>query len=132
MRNLKNNRIPNHVEKIYLIPICGTGMGAMACMLKDLGFQVSGSDQKIYPPMSTFLAEKGIRIRNGFNKKHISYGPDLVIVGNAVTKDNPEVVQMQKMGLCYCSMPQAVNRFMLSRKKPILVTGTHGKTTTSS
>ncbi|HEA68633.1 MAG TPA: UDP-N-acetylmuramate:L-alanyl-gamma-D-glutamyl-meso-diaminopimelate ligase [Desulfobacterales bacterium] len=132
MRNLKNNRIPNHVEKIYLISICGTGMGALACMLKDLGFQVSGSDQKIYPPMSTFLVEKGIRIHSGFNKKHISNGPDLIIVGNAVTKDNPEVVQMQKMGLCYCSMPQAVNRFMLSRKKPILVTGTHGKTTTSS
>ncbi len=132
MQNLKNNCIPNRLEKIYLISICGTGMGALACMLKDLGFEVRGSDQKIYPPMSTFLAEKNIRICSGFNKKQISYGPDLVIVGNAVTKDNPEVIQMQKMGLCYCSMPQAVNRFMISSKKPILVTGTHGKTTTSS
>ncbi len=130
--DLLKNRIPEGVQTIHLIAVCGTGMGALACMLKDLGFEITGSDQKVYPPMSTFLQEKGIEIFNGFNGANISYGPDLVIVGNAVSKDNPEVVRMLEMGFYFCSMPQALNRFVGEGKKTILVTGTHGKTTTSS
>ncbi|HUV49720.1 MAG TPA: UDP-N-acetylmuramate:L-alanyl-gamma-D-glutamyl-meso-diaminopimelate ligase [Anaerolineae bacterium] len=130
--NLTKNIIPNNVKKIHLIAICGTGMGALACMLRDLGFEVTGSDQKIYPPMSDFLSRKGIKVTEGFNEDNISYGPDLVIVGNAVTRQHPEVLKMQNMGLNFCSMPQAVNRFIADNKKRIIVTGTHGKTTTSS
>ena len=130
--NLQHNKIPDSVKKIHLIAVCGTGMGALACMLKDVGFDVSGSDQKVYPPMSEFLAAKGVRILNGFKEEHLASDLDVVIVGNAVSKDNPEVKQMIQMELPFCSMPQAVNRFFADGKKAILVSGTHGKTTTAS
>ena len=107
-------------------------MGALACMLKDMGYDVTGSDQKVYPPMSDFLARKGISLMEGFSAGNLSHRPDLVIVGNAVRKDNPEAVRMMEAGLFYCSMPQALNRFAAKGKKTLLVTGTHGKTTTSS
>lgn len=130
--DLSKNRIPSFVKKIHLIAACGTGMGALACMLNDLGYDVTGSDQKIYPPMNRFLEQKGIRLSNGFCEGNIAYGPDLVIVGNAVTRDNPEARRMLEMGLYFCSMPQAINRFIAKDKQTILVTGTHGKTTTAS
>jgi len=130
--DLSKNRIPEHVKKIHLIAVCGTGMGALASMLKDMGFEVTGSDRKIYPPMSSFLAQKGIKIADGFDEKNISSDTDLVVVGNAVSKDNIEVVETDKMGIYFCSMPQALNRFIAAGKKPIIITGTHGKTTTSS
>lgn len=107
-------------------------MGALACMLKDMGYEVTGSDQRVYPPMSDFLARKGIFLIEGFSADNLSHRPDLVIVGNAVRKDNPEAVRMIETGLFYCSMPQALNRFAAKGKKTLLVTGTHGKTTTSS
>ncbi|MBW1822714.1 MAG: UDP-N-acetylmuramate:L-alanyl-gamma-D-glutamyl-meso-diaminopimelate ligase, partial [Deltaproteobacteria bacterium] len=130
--DLSKNRIPEHVKKIHLIAVCGTGMGALASMLKDMGFEVTGSDQKIYPPMSSFLAQKGIKIADGFDGKNISSDTDLVVVGNAISKDNIEVVETDKMGLFFCSMPQALNRFIAAGKKPVIIAGTHGKTTTSS
>jgi UDP-N-acetylmuramate: L-alanyl-gamma-D-glutamyl-meso-diaminopimelate ligase len=130
--DLSKNRISDSVKSIHMIAICGTGMGALGSMLKDLGLKVTGSDQKVYPPMSEFLSNKGIEITEGFSEKNLAYGPDLVVVGNAVSKDNPEVVGMHQMGLEFCSMPQAVNRFIASGKKPLVVTGTHGKTTTAS
>jgi len=126
------NRIPKQVHKIHLTAICGTGMGALACMLKEQGFAISGSDQKIYPPISDFLTERGIPIMDGFKPEHISRGLDLVIVGNAVSRDNPEIKKMNQMGLPFCSMPQALNRFVAADKKVLLIAGTHGKTTTSS
>jgi len=130
--NLTQNWIPENVKTIHLIAVCGTGMGALACMLKDLGYQVTGSDQKIYPPMSDFLAQKGVAVCNGFQPENIAYGPDLVVVGNAVPGENPEAVKMFEMGLNFCSMPQALNHFVAANKKILLVTGTHGKTTTAS
>ncbi len=130
--NLEKNKIPEHVQNIHLIAVCGTGMGALACMLKDLGYAVTGSDHHVYPPMSVFLKEKGISLSQGFRPENLAYGPDLVVVGNAVSKDNPEVVEMFRTGRNFCSMPQAVNAFAGKGKQTILVTGTHGKTTTSS
>lgn len=130
--NLTQNKIPNDVKTIHLIAICGTGMGALAAMLVDMGFSVTGSDHQVYPPMSDFLSGKGIRVEQGFAEKNLSYGPDLVVVGNAVTRENPEVVMLDRMDLPYCSMPQAVKRFVARDKKSIVVTGTHGKTTTSA
>ena len=127
-----HNRILQNVKTIHLIAVCGTAMGALACMLKDQGFAITGSDTKVYPPMSRFLAEKGIAVKSGFDASHLSYRPDLVVVGNAVSRDNVEVQATGKMGLAYCSMPQAVNRFAAAGKRQLLVAGTHGKTTTSS
>jgi UDP-N-acetylmuramate: L-alanyl-gamma-D-glutamyl-meso-diaminopimelate ligase len=126
------NLIPDNVRKIHLIAVCGTGMAALACMLKDLGYEVTGSDQKVYPPMSLFLAKNGIPVADGFRAENLSYGPDLVVVGNAVPKGNPEALRMIEAGISYCSMPQALNRFAADGKKTLLVTGTHGKTTTAS
>ena len=130
--DLSRNWIPENVRTIHLIAVCGTGMGALACMLKDLGYQVTGSDQKVYPPMSDFLAQKGVAVCNGFQPENLAYGPDLVVVGNAVPRENPEAVKMFEMGLNFCSMPQALNHFVAADKKILLVSGTHGKTTTSS
>jgi UDP-N-acetylmuramate: L-alanyl-gamma-D-glutamyl-meso-diaminopimelate ligase len=101
-------------------------------MLRDLGFEVTGSDQKVYPPMSTFLEQKGIRIMDGFREENLEYSPDLVVIGNVVTRENPEAVKVQRMGLPFCSMPQALNHFVARGKTTLLVGGTHGKTTTSS
>lgn len=123
---------PGKVNRVHLIAVCGTAMGALACMLKEMGFVVTGSDQHVYPPMSDFLRSKEIPLFEGFKPEHLADNPDLVIVGNAVSKENAEVVAMQQMGLPFCSMPQAINRFAAAGKKQIIVTGTHGKTTTSS
>ncbi len=132
MTLMTKNEIPEVVQTIHLIAVCGTGMGALACMLRDLGYEVTGSDQKIYPPMSLFLKQKGICMQEGFAAENLSHKPDLVIVGNAVSRDNPEVQEMDKLGLHYCSMPQALNRFVAAGKQTLLVSGTHGKTTTSA
>jgi UDP-N-acetylmuramate: L-alanyl-gamma-D-glutamyl-meso-diaminopimelate ligase len=126
------NYIPETVKKIHMIAACGTGMGALACMLQDLGYEVTGSDQDVYPPMSDFLEHKGIRLIKGFHPDNIDPETDLVIVGNAVFRTNPEAVATMERKIPYCSMPQALNRFAAAGKKIILVTGTHGKTTTAS
>jgi UDP-N-acetylmuramate: L-alanyl-gamma-D-glutamyl-meso-diaminopimelate ligase len=128
----ENNRIPERVKTVHLTAVCGTAMGALACMLKDMGYRVTGSDKNIYPPMSRFLEEKGVPVMAGFDRSHLSHRPDLVVVGNAVSRDNAEVVAAGEMALCYCSMPQAVNRFAAAGKRQLLVAGTHGKTTTSA
>ncbi len=132
MEDLKKNLIPEEVKRIHLIAICGTGMGALAGMLREAGFEVTGSDHHVYPPMSTFLAERGIRIAEGFRPENLSHKPDLVVVGNAVSRDNPEVTAMLDRALPYCSLPQALNRFFIHGKGALVVTGTHGKTTTSA
>ena len=129
---LANNTIVENVKTIHLIAACGTAMGALACILKELGYRVTGSDQNVYPPMSSFLAGKGISLSDGFDPSNLSYRPDLVVVGNTVSRNNVEVEKMVKMGLCFCSLPQALNRFLVGKRNPLLVTGTHGKTTTSS
>ncbi len=107
-------------------------MGTLACILKEMGYTVSGSDRNIYPPMSDFLNEKGIRLFAGYDPSNLDHEPDLVIIGNAVTKLNVEAKAVLQRGIPYLSMPQAVNKFIAKDKKIILVTGTHGKTTTSS
>lgn len=132
MPNLKNNHIPRNVRRVHLIAVCGTGMAALAAALQEMGFQVSGSDRWTYPPMSDFLTARGIAVVEGFGPQNLSPPPDLVVVGNAVSRDNPEVQQMLDMELCFCSMPQAVNHFMAAGRNTLLVAGTHGKTTTAS
>ncbi len=126
------NRIPENARVIHLSAVCGTGMGALAGMLKDSGYEVRGSDANVYPPMSTFLEKKGIPVAQGFSAKNLDPAPDLVVIGNALSKDNPESVAVRDLKLPFVSFPQALNAFFASRKSPLLVTGTHGKTTTSA
>jgi UDP-N-acetylmuramate: L-alanyl-gamma-D-glutamyl-meso-diaminopimelate ligase len=130
--DMTRNIIPADVRRVHLIAVCGTAMGALACMLKDLGLEVTGSDQKIYPPMSRFLAERGVRMYDGFRPENLADRPDLVVVGNAVPRANPEAAELERLGLPFCSMPQAVNHFVAAGKRTLMVVGTHGKTTTSS
>ncbi len=130
--DVSRNRIPPRVATIHLIAVCGTGMGALAGMLKDLGYRVTGSDQGVYPPMSDFLAGKGIPVATGFSPKNLAVRPDLVVIGNAVTRGNPEAAAALEMGIAYCSMPQALNHFVVRDKEVLMVVGTHGKTTTAS
>ncbi len=126
------NRAPVAPRHIHLIGICGTGMAAMAAMLQQQGYLVTGSDQNVYPPMSVYLAELGIDVMAGYKAEHLSPQPDLVIVGNVVRSTNPEAIELGRLGLPYLSMPQALGSFFLTGKKSLVVAGTHGKTTTSS
>lgn len=117
---------------IHLLGVCGTGMGTLAAMLRDAGYQVRGSDQNVYPPMSTFLASRGIRIMEGYHPENLEPAPDLVVVGNVIRRDNPEVQAVFQRGLSYLSMPETLCRFFLNSPDPVVVAGTHGKTTTSA
>lgn len=119
-------------KRIHIIAICGTGMAALAGLLKKAGHAVTGSDTQIYPPMSTLLQEAGIPCKIGYDAGHIEPNTDLVIIGNAVGKTNPEVVATLGRGLPTLSMPAALGEFFLKGKQSLVVTGTHGKTTTSS
>lgn len=107
-------------------------MASLAGLLKEAGYQVTGSDNNIYPPMSTLLANCGISIKPGFKKENITSGIDLVVIGNAVSKTNEEVQAVLSAGIPYASFPQALSRFFLEGRKSLVVAGTHGKTTTSS
>ncbi|MBI2982486.1 MAG: UDP-N-acetylmuramate:L-alanyl-gamma-D-glutamyl-meso-diaminopimelate ligase [Deltaproteobacteria bacterium] len=118
--------------KIHLIAIGGMGMGSLAGLLKAKGFQVSGSDLKIYPPMSTQLERLEIKVHEEFDPKNLVPKPDLVIVGNAVSKTNPEVQALLESGIPYLSMPAALDQFFLKDRRSLVVAGTHGKTTTSA
>ncbi|RHX96263.1 UDP-N-acetylmuramate--alanine ligase [Leptospira yasudae] len=116
--------------KIFLIGIGGIAMGNLAYMLKKSGHDVSGSDAGVYPPMSDKLKEWNIPYFEGFKAENIQ-GQDLIIVGNAISRGNPEVEEMLNSGMNYLSMPAAISEFFLKGKKVIVVAGTHGKTTTT-
>ena len=115
------------IQTIYIIAICGTGMASLAGLLKEAGYRVTGSDANVYPPMSTLLENAGIEIKPGYKKENITGEIDLVVVGNAVSKDNEEVLAVQAAEIPYISMPQALSRFFLEGRKSLVVTGTHGK-----
>ena len=116
----------------YLIGICGTAMATLAAMLKAKGYEVRGSDANIYPPMDQFLSDQGIRPLLGFDEKHITEDIDLVVVGNAVSRGNPEVEAVLDKRLRYASFPEVLRDMFLWDKHPVVVAGTHGKTTTTS
>lgn len=117
---------------IHLIAIGGTGMAPLACLLAADGHRVRGSDGPLYPPMSTLLEAAGIRPAVGFSPANLEPRPDLVIVGNAVRRDNPESVEVERLGIPRLSMPEALARFYLADRRPLVVAGTHGKTTTAA
>lgn len=100
--------------------------------MKEEGFEVTGSDQNVYPPMSTFLAERAIVVMNGYTERNVAHKPDLVIIGNAISRGNPEAEFVLDHKLRYCSLPELLKEFFIRGKRSIVVAGTHGKTTTTS
>jgi UDP-N-acetylmuramate: L-alanyl-gamma-D-glutamyl-meso-diaminopimelate ligase len=117
---------------IHLIGICGTGMGALAGLLVSRGYTVTGSDLRAYPPMSMELASLGITIMEGYKASNLNHHPDLVVVGNICRPDHPEAEAARSMGLNFASLPRTVHTLFLTGKQPIVVAGTHGKTTIAS
>jgi UDP-N-acetylmuramate: L-alanyl-gamma-D-glutamyl-meso-diaminopimelate ligase len=119
-------------ETIYLIGIGGAAMAPLAGMLAERGYQVTGSDTGVYPPASTLLASLGVAWKDGFREENLTPAPDLVVIGNAVSRSNPEVEYVLDRKIPYCSLPEALKEFFLPGHETIVVTGTHGKTTTTS
>ncbi|MEO5378132.1 MAG: UDP-N-acetylmuramate:L-alanyl-gamma-D-glutamyl-meso-diaminopimelate ligase [Magnetococcus sp. DMHC-6] len=117
---------------LHIIGICGTAMAGLAYLAKDMGWQVTGSDMGIYPPMSTFLEASGIVAFSGFKAENLCPSPDLVLVGNAISRGNPELEALLDSTISYQSGSQWLFENVLQGRHPIVVTGTHGKTTTSS
>ncbi len=126
------NVAPDKIETIHIMGICGTGMAALAGMLKQSGFIVTGSDSHVYPPMSDFLTRIGITPNDGYSEKNLNHNPDLVVVGNVITSKNPEAIALAQTSIPYLSFPQALASFFITSLQSIVVSGTHGKTTTCS
>lgn len=117
---------------IHILGICGTFMGSLAILAKQLGYKVTGSDQNVYPPMSTQLEAQGIELIQGYDPAQFEPEPDLIIVGNAMSRGNPAVEYVLNKGLRYTSGPQWLSEHLLQDKWVLAVAGTHGKTTTST
>ncbi|MDN3520565.1 UDP-N-acetylmuramate:L-alanyl-gamma-D-glutamyl-meso-diaminopimelate ligase [Halomonas ramblicola] len=117
---------------LHILGICGTFMGSLALLARELGHTVSGSDAGVYPPMSTQLEEAGITLCEGYAAANLASRPDLVVIGNALSRGNPEVEAVLDAGLAYVSGPQWLAEHVLPGRRVIAVAGTHGKTTTAS
>jgi UDP-N-acetylmuramate: L-alanyl-gamma-D-glutamyl-meso-diaminopimelate ligase len=126
------NMVPPDPKRIHLMGICGTGMASLAGILKHKGYSVTGSDENIYPPMSHFLEALSIPVLKGYSPGNLVSIPDLVIIGNVITRHNPEAIRLSQLNIPYLSLPQALGHFAMKGKRSIVVSGTHGKTTTSA
>jgi len=125
-------RVKEPPKSFHLLGICGTAMGAVAVALKERGFKVSGSDENVYPPMSTFLLGKGIKLMEGYRPENIPTDAEVVVIGNAMRRGNPEVEAVLNRKLLYLSLPEVLRNFFLRGRHNLVVTGTHGKTTTTA
>ena len=119
-------------QKFHFIGICGTAMGSVAAALQERGFKISGSDESVYPPMSIFLEEHEIKLHQGYRAENIPADADVVVIGNAMKRGNPEVETVLNRKLFYLSLPEVLKNYFLRGKHNLVVTGTHGKTTTTS
>jgi UDP-N-acetylmuramate: L-alanyl-gamma-D-glutamyl-meso-diaminopimelate ligase len=120
-------------KKVYFLGVGGIAMGTLATMLKERGFDVSGSDQNLYPPMSLHLEALRIPLHQGYRAENLERRlPDVVVVGNVIRRDNPEAQYVLEHNIPYVSMPEAISRFFLEDHKSMVVAGTHGKSTTSA
>src|SRR6202035_53517 len=119
-------------QKFHFIGICGTAMGSVAAALQERGFKISGSDESVYPPMSIFLEEEGIKLHQGYRPENIPADADVVVIGNAMKRGNPEVEAVLNRKLFYLSLPEVLKNYFLRGKHNLVVTGTHGKTTTTA
>ena len=117
---------------IHFIGVCGTAMATLAALLKRQGHDVQGSDENVYPPMSTFLESERIRTLTGYSAEHITSSIDMVVVGNAISRGNAELEAVLDRKMRYCSLPEAVREHFLWSARSIVIAGTHGKTTTTS
>ena len=123
----------NQPEKYYLTGICGTAMASLAGMLQAKGYRVEGSDSDVYPPMSDFLERLGITVYKGYRVENlIQSRPDVVVIGNALSRGNPEIEHTLDSGLRYASMAETVKELFIRGKNSIVISGTHGKTTTTA
>src|SRR5687767_10127217 len=121
------------VRRVYLIGISGTAMASLAGMLRQRGYEVGGSDEHVYPPMSTYLERLRIPVLEGYTKEHLeTFRPDLVVIGNAAANTNVEAAATVELDFPYTSMPEAIYHLFIKGKHSIVVSGTHGKTTTTS
>jgi UDP-N-acetylmuramate: L-alanyl-gamma-D-glutamyl-meso-diaminopimelate ligase len=120
------------VRHVHLVAIAGVAMAALAGMFRQRGLRVTGSDEKIYPPMSTLLERLGIPVLEGYRPENLLPRPDLVVIGNKVSRPNPEVQGVLADGLPYFSLPEALAEFFLAGRRPLVVAGTHGKTTSTA
>lgn len=118
--------------RIHILGICGTFMAGIAVLAKQLGHEVSGSDENVYPPMSTQLQTQGIILQSGYDPKHLTPTPDIIIVGNAMKRGNPLIEAMLDQNLPYISGPQWLAENVLRDRWVLAIAGTHGKTTTTS
>jgi UDP-N-acetylmuramate: L-alanyl-gamma-D-glutamyl-meso-diaminopimelate ligase len=120
------------VARIHLIGVCGTAMATLAALLKHRGHDVSGSDEHVYPPMSDFLAAERINVLEGYRAEHVAAAPDLVVVGNAISRGNAELEAVLDAGIRYASLPETIRDQWLWDADSIVIAGTHGKTTTTA
>jgi UDP-N-acetylmuramate: L-alanyl-gamma-D-glutamyl-meso-diaminopimelate ligase len=120
------------MHRVHFIGVCGTAMATVAAMLKQRGWDVRGSDHGIYPPMSTFLQDQHVRTLDGYKPEHITGDLDLVVVGNAISRGNPELETVLERKIRYCSLPEIIREQFLWGARSVVITGTHGKTTTTS
>src|SRR2546422_3806989 len=120
------------IRSVHFIGIGGTAMAGVAAAMQEKGYQVTGSDQNVYPPMSAFLAERKIDVMNGYAERNVAHKPDLVVIGNAISRGNPEAEVVLEKKLRYCSLPELLKEFFIRDKRSLVVSGTHGKTTTTS
>ena len=119
-------------RSFHFLGICGTAMGSVAAALRERGYTVTGSDENVYPPMSTFLESRGVTLNEGFKPENIPAGADVVVIGNAMKRGNPEVEAVLNQKLYYLSLPEILRNEFLRGRHNLVVTGTHGKTTTSA
>jgi UDP-N-acetylmuramate: L-alanyl-gamma-D-glutamyl-meso-diaminopimelate ligase len=122
----------SRIQSVHFVGICGTAMASAAVAMQEKGVKVTGSDQNVYPPMSTFLAERKIEVISGYAEHNLSHKPDLVVIGNAISRGNPEAEYVLDHKLPYCSLPELLKHFFIRGKRSVVVTGTHGKTTTTA
>src|SRR5581483_1219733 len=120
------------IRSVHFIGIGGTAMASAAAAIREKGYVVTGSDQNVYPPMSTFLTEQKIQYMSGYAESNLAHKPDLVVVGNAISRGNPEAEFVLEKKLRYCSLPELLKEFFIRGKRSVVVAGTHGKTTTTS
>ena len=122
----------SRIQSVHFVGICGTAMASAAVAMQEKGVKVTGSDQNVYPPMSTFLADHKIEVIAGYAEQNLAHKPDLVVIGNAISRGNPEAEYVLDHKLPYCSLPELLKHYFIQGKRSLVVTGTHGKTTTTA
>src|SRR6184192_2248678 len=125
-------RVKEAPKNFHFLGICGTAMASVAAAMQERGFKVTGSDENVYPPMSSFLQEKGIALKQGYRAENIPGDADVVVIGNVMKRGNAEVETVLNRKLFYLSLPEVLKNYFLRGKHNLVVTGTHGKTTTTS